>query len=193
MENWKICPTWPRFEISDLGNIRHTKTKQPKYKNLTKSGYYLLQARVDGKIISLKLHRLVAETWLESPEEELVNLCKLSHHGVVCVNHKDGDKTNNKPNNLEWCSHEDNVRHAYTKDLIPHLKGESNGMPKLTEQEVHKICKIFEDGGSVDFVVKNFPHISRPQITKIRAGHAWKDIRSLYNIKVNKRSKKFND
>lgn len=36
MEEWKVCPTWQRFEVSNLGNIRHTKTKLPKYKKLDK-------------------------------------------------------------------------------------------------------------------------------------------------------------
>lgn len=193
MEEWKVCPTWPRFEVSNLGNIRHTRTKLPKYKNVNKVGYYLVQARIDGKIYTLKLHRLVAETWLEPPSKELLDLCKSTHHGVVCVNHKDGNKLNNTVENLEWCSHEQNVKHAYKNDMIPYLKGSMNGMSKLEEQDVHIICKMFEDDYSVKTVIERFPNISRAQITKIRAGHAWKHVWSLYDIKVNRRSKKFND
>lgn len=193
MENWKQCPSWPRFEVSDSGNIRHTATQKEKYKLKHKTGYYLIQARTNGKINTLKLHRLVAETWLAPPNNELIQLCKNTHHGVVCVNHKDGNKLNNSVENLEWCSHENNVKHAYNNDMIPYLKGSLNGMSKLTDMDVHEICRLFQSGESVAFVISTYPNISRAQITKIRAGLAWKHIRDLYNIKVNRRSKKLND
>ena len=52
------------------------------------------------------LHRLIAETFIPNPDN------------LPCVNHIDGNKTNNDLHNLEWCSLLDNIRHAYKNSLM---------------------------------------------------------------------------
>ena len=52
------------------------------------------------------VHRLVAETFIPNP------------HNLTDVNHINGDKTDNSVSNLEWSSHEDNVRHAWQTGLM---------------------------------------------------------------------------
>ena len=61
-------------------------------------GYYLVA--INGRVAFV--HRLVAECFCEKPP------------GKVEVNHKDGNKLNNHYANLEWVTHLENVRHAYT-------------------------------------------------------------------------------
>ena len=51
-------------------------------------------------------HRLVAQLFIPN-----IN-------GKPCINHIDGNKKNNHVNNLEWCSHKENTRHAITTGLI---------------------------------------------------------------------------
>lgn len=51
------------------------------------------------------IHRLLAETFIENPDN------------LKCVNHKDGNKLNNSLNNLEWCSHSYNNIHAFELGL----------------------------------------------------------------------------
>ena len=53
------------------------------------------------------VHRLVAEAFLGGP------------HPDLDVNHIDGDKTNNCIENLEWCTREENVRHAVRIGIRP--------------------------------------------------------------------------
>ena len=53
-----------------------------------------------------RVHRLIAETYLEKPK------------GNYQVNHIDGNKTNNKIDNLEWITQQDNIAHAFANGLM---------------------------------------------------------------------------
>ena len=59
------------------------------------SGYYMVELNKKCKKKYL-LHRLVAEAFIPNPDN------------LPCVNHKDEDKTNNYPYNLEYCTHKYN-------------------------------------------------------------------------------------
>lgn len=54
----------------------------------------------NGKQFDVEVHRLVANAFLPNPQN------------LPCVNHKDGNPSNNDVSNLEWCSYSDNVRHS---------------------------------------------------------------------------------
>lgn len=62
-------------------------------------GYIHVNTFVDGKMKNFLAHRLVAEAFIPNPNEYPV------------VNHKDGNRSNNSVENLEWCSQADNIRH----------------------------------------------------------------------------------
>lgn len=97
-EVWKDIPSLDRYQASNLGNIRykgHTKRKL----QLNSSGYLYLGVRVNGKFMNLRVHRLVAETFLPKID------------GKEFINHIDGDKTNNCVDNLEWCTASENEIH----------------------------------------------------------------------------------
>lgn len=69
-------------------------------------GYYRVTLHLkDGTQISKSVHRLVALAFIPNPE------------GKPQINHKDGDKLNNNPSNLEWCTASENLQHAYNMGL----------------------------------------------------------------------------
>lgn len=67
--------------------------------------YYSVSLSTDGKGKTHKIHRLVAIHFVENP----LNL--------PCINHIDGDKSNNHYTNLEWCTFQRNIVHAFESGL----------------------------------------------------------------------------
>lgn len=106
-EYWRTIPSFPVYSASNLGRIRNEGTGRIMHVYMTPRGYLGLTLRRDNKPINQAVHRLVAETFLGGP------------HPGLDVNHIDGDKTNNCIENLEWCTREENVRHAVSNGLRP--------------------------------------------------------------------------
>lgn len=79
-----------------------------------KKGYSTVYLSKNGKQKVGKIHRLVAQAFIPN----LLNLPQ--------VNHKDGCKSNNRVDNLEWCTNSDNQKHAWQNGLQPSYE-ESNG------------------------------------------------------------------
>jgi hypothetical protein len=79
---------------------------------ITKDGYteYVL-TDISGKKKHVQAHRIVAGLFLKDVP------------GKLFVNHKDGNKANNKYTNLEYVTHSENIKHTYDKlGRVPHNK-----------------------------------------------------------------------
>lgn len=145
MEIWKDCVGYESlFQVSNMGRVWSKRSSRVLKTHTAKSGYVLLATNIsgrDGRSVCLKIHRLVAEAFLTKPCEELVRECEKLHYKVVPVNHLDGNKANNAPENLEWCSYTDNSRHAVDSGLKVPSYGVDNGSNKLTPDQVKYIRK----------------------------------------------------
>lgn len=64
------------------------------------NGYYSTNIIKDGQATLYRVHRLVAEAFIPNP------------NNLPCVNHKDENKTNNRVENLEWCTYKYNIRYG---------------------------------------------------------------------------------
>lgn len=107
MENWRFIAESPDYMISDHGRVLSFKGKSKLIlsSQIISKGYE--QVHVSRKGIQLLhcVHRLVAQAFLPNP------------HHLPQVNHLDGNKLNNRVENLEWCDAYDNVRHAFATGL----------------------------------------------------------------------------
>lgn len=97
------------YQISSFGRLKHFSTRfgWNILKNTNKKGWYfnvVLRSKNGNR--SVKLHRLVAEAFIPNPENKRE------------INHIDLNKQNNRVENLEWCSHKENIQH-YIKLAYP--------------------------------------------------------------------------
>lgn len=99
MEEWKLIKDFEDYEVSSLGRIRSFKWGKERIRkaNDDKRGYLGLLLCKDGKQYTRKVHRLVAETFLDRPTN------------ATDVDHIDRDKANNVVNNLRWVTHSVNT------------------------------------------------------------------------------------
>lgn len=111
--------------------------------NLNKSGYATVSLSHVGsnKTKSCLVHRLVALAFVPNPENR------------PQVNHKDGNKTNNKPENLEWVTSQENVIHSYTTGLACNAE-EQHPRSVLTVEDVIEIAKLYAIGVTCTSVVR---------------------------------------
>lgn len=100
IEQWKQIPTFKKYESSIFGNIRNFRTHKILKPQKRNSNYVevCLQTDVNGNESTQKVHRLIAQTWLDNPENKLF------------VNHIDHNPSNNRLDNLEWATIEENNR-----------------------------------------------------------------------------------
>jgi hypothetical protein len=97
-----------------------------------KDGYLKTAFRVDGKRYYRRVHRLVAETFLNNPNNYPV------------VNHKNGIKDDNRVENLEWCTVAENTQHAF--DVLGRI-GQNGGTNKRVakiNKETGELLEVFE-------------------------------------------------
>jgi len=131
LEIWKEIDFYYGYEISNLGRVRSLNRVilRSDGKNMTFKGK-ILKNRFNKHnygyvIINLKnygVHRLVANAFITN------------HENKPQVNHIDGDKKNNQVQNLEWCTHNENVLHALKNDLYPRKFGIDNALSKKIMQ-----------------------------------------------------------
>lgn len=105
-KEYKIIQGFNKYEISKCGEIRNIKTKKILSANMSSDYHSILLSDNYKKRHTFRVHRLVAKTFLEN------------QNNYEIVNHKDGNKLNNNVDNLEWCTHSQNTKHAIKNGLI---------------------------------------------------------------------------
>lgn len=121
MEQWKPIPGYEgRYEVSDLGRVRSLDHVLPNghfYKGQiiaprkNNGGYMLVNLSRSNNIRTFSLHKLVALVFVDNPNQ------------LSQVNHINEDKTDNRADNLEWCTASYNTSYGHRNDtMINHRK-----------------------------------------------------------------------
>ena len=93
LTDYKPLKNYPNYFIDTHGNVYSVQRNKLLKPQLNPHGYHLLGLSKNGKMITCRIHRLVAEQFIPNPRN------------YPAVNHIDGNRQNNNVNNLEWCSH----------------------------------------------------------------------------------------
>lgn len=144
------------YAVSSLGRIKNIITGQILKGAPQIKGYRRVLLSVGG-VKTLLVHRLVAQAFIENKENK------------PCVNHIDGDKTNNLVSNLEWVTYRENNLHSINNGRRTYLGGEAHPTAKL------KLSNIFDIKNSTlkgIALAKKF-NVTPSTISSIKKGKTW--------------------
>jgi len=170
-EIWRTIKDFPDYAVSTNGRVKRIKaTKKNSYVGRILKPYlsgrkYLRVLLSSPKYKKHKaIQHLVLETFI-SPRPE----------SKEC-NHKDGNKSNNCVENLEWVTSSENSIHAYKAGLSFIPKGEQCHWSKLTKSKVLKIRDMYKNGNySYRQLAKTY-NVNFSTIGKIVNRVTWKHI-----------------
>lgn len=177
METWKNIEGFEgKYEVSNYGRVRsiarmHPSKPIPIKGRIMKPFFsggrnreylFVIIQRVNPRINkSFSIHRLVAVAFVQNPSNKAE------------VNHKDGNKQNNRWDNLEWCTRKENVQHSSQSGLLRHDGVHFNA--KLSLEEVRQIKIKLSKGVRQGSLAKEY-NANTSTIHNISKGKSWKHV-----------------
>lgn len=130
-EEWRpVVGYEDRYEVSNQGRVRNLKGLIMK-PSVHRDGYLWIGLVSKTMPYNVSVHRMVAKAFIPNPENK------------PTVNHKDGCKTNNRVDNLEWATYSENVRHAYENHMIADKSPEGiQNIINAARKSLKKCCNI---------------------------------------------------
>ena len=165
-ETWKDIKGYEGiYQINNIGVLRRIYKKKKGFgilkPTVMKIGYHIYSLSKNGVVEKAYGHRLVAEYFIDNP---------LNHK---YVNHINGVKTDNRIENLEWCTQSHNIQQSFDTGL--QNRGEDHhACTRLTEKDVLAIRNDYKELG--DRSVAKIYDIHHGHVYRIRKKLTWKHI-----------------
>lgn len=160
-----------RYFASENGSVYTDYGKVKMSDNAFQNGYIVNSFYGTGYRQDIKRHVLIAEIFLAPPKE-----------GQNQINHIDGNKTNNAVSNLEWCTGQENIHHAWKHELSHAKLGTKCNWAKLTEEDVREIAQLLEDGNLNQHQIADIFGVNNRTISAIKTRKNWKELTVGYNF-----------
>lgn len=153
----------PDYIVSSDGQVgsRRKSGRLKMMKPNARGGYLAVYLSNDNGRTRRCVHHLVAEQFLPPKPSP--------HHQI---NHKDGDKTNNRADNLEWVTPSENALHRYNVLGKKAKRGEAHSQAKITEAQAGEI-RARCSAGELQKVVATDYGITRQSVGRIARGERW--------------------
>lgn len=170
-EKWRHAVGFSdKYFVSNMGRIfttsAHGKKNNPTIMKPARSfdkrrgTWEYLKTALDGKRVVV--HRVVAKTWVDNPENK------------PFVNHKNGDKADNRAENLEWCTTSENILHAYRTGLEKKVLGQRHHAAKMTDEQVRQFkWEWHNDRKMTRKEYAKYFGVSEATIKDIVSGRSW--------------------
>lgn len=180
---WHPVPGYEHIEVTRCGRVRtapYTVTRMSRHGTLAdyrfparevkphlnrSTGYLRCAIQRNKQRAPVSHHRLIALTFVAGYAPGLV------------VNHINGVKTDNRPENLEWVPTRENNVHARRIGLRDD-RGELSPMAVLNAEKVRAIRRALQDGAKIS-TLATIAGVSRGTIASIHAGHTWQSVLRL--------------
>lgn len=176
---WIAYPECNSYGASKDGRVcsfnykRTGKTKEL-VQHIDKYGYKYVFMKINGRKVKRLVHRIVLSTFVDNPENK------------PQVNHKNGRRSDNGIDNLEWCTASENCLHAYRTNgrknskkqieiAIELFSGENNPKSKITQDIARQIINERKYGRLLKEISDKYK-ISISQVSAICNRKFWKDI-----------------
>lgn len=185
-EIWKPIKGFEsKYEISNLGRLKNIRTNHILKMTNQYGDYFSIILYDETHKKYTRIHRLVAEHFIDNP------------NNYPCVNHKDMNKQNNCVDNLEWCTYSHN-----TKDAINKGANTMSGFNKYNKNKFkNKYGKIFqcdrdknvinifdslnEAHNKTGVCTRNILHCINHQEGRTQAGgYIWKSEKEVMNNEI---------
>lgn len=180
MENWMPVIGYEGiYEVSNTGKVKslerfkycghhgslpHKVKEKILHTRVDRLGYERVKLSKDSKSNLKYMHRLIATAFIPNP----------NHYKEI--NHKDGCKTNNSIENLEWCTRSQNMKHAVEKRLWKPRTGEDNGSSKLSRSDVIEIRYLHFAGMATQKDLARIFGVTIATISGVLLRKTWKDV-----------------
>lgn len=155
-EEWR---EYNGYKISNFGKVINKKGKVLST-NVDMHGYVTTSITDYGGGRIKGMHRIVATMFIPNP------------NNLPEVNHKDGNKENNRVDNLEWCTKKENMQHR--SDVLGCMVGTDNPTNKLTDEQVIEIYNLCKDTNMLYKDIADMYNIVPSQVSLIVGGYKWK-------------------
>ena len=149
------------YTISETGVVTNARTGLERKAIHKADGYMIVQLWKENRSKVLRIHRLVAETFLGPVPPGME------------VNHKDGDKGHNSRENLEYVTRSQNMKHAMDRGFYP--IGEHHPAAKLSPEDVISVRERFASGERCPEIAKSLG-VSNGAIHQILKQQSWKRL-----------------